>query len=114
MDKLFETVKKCYFNFYHSHVQIVKSLNTIENYLDEVTSQTTKLNLNDEAKGAFKECKQSTNSHLNSTESFMYYAMKLYKRLFIYKTRNVDELKEISKNGRKHNKEPRQEFNYKR
>ena len=107
MDKLFETVKKCYLNFYHSHVRIVKSLNTIETYLDGVNSVT---NFNEEAQEAFKECKNLTNSHVDSTKSFMFHAMKLYKRLFIYKMRNVDELKEIAK----YRKKPQEEFNYKR
>jgi hypothetical protein len=107
MDKLFETVKKCYLNFYHSHVRIVKSLNTIETYLNEVTSGA---NFNEDAQVAFKECKNLTNSHVDSTKSFMHHAMKLYKRLYIYKMRNVDELKEMAK----YRKEPQEEFNYKR
>jgi hypothetical protein len=59
---------------------------------------------------AFKECKNLTNSHVDSTKSFMHHAIKLYKRLYIYKMRNVDELKEMAK----YRKEPQEEFNYKR
>ena len=91
MDNLFETVKKSYNSLYKSQAQLQKSLNKLMGVLEEIASRTD-ANLNDDAKVACNMCKNLAVAHLDSSESFMYYAAKLYGRLFVYKMKNFDTL----------------------
>ena len=84
MDNVFETVKKSYNFLYKSQAQLQKSLNKRMGVLEEIASRTD-ANLND-------MCKNLAVAHLDSSESFMYYASKLYGRLFVYKMKNFDTL----------------------
>ena len=91
MDNLFETVKKSYNSLYKSQAHLQKSLNKLMGVLEEIASRTD-ANLNDDAKVACNMCKNLAVAHLDSSESFMYYAAKLYGRLFVYKMKNFDTL----------------------
>ncbi len=89
MDNLFETVKKSYNSLYKSQAHLQKSLNKLMGVLEEIAGRTD-ANLNDDAKVACNMCKNLAVAHLDSSESFMYYAAKLYGRLFVYKMKNFD------------------------
>jgi hypothetical protein len=91
MDNVFETVKKSYNSLYKSQAQLQKGLNKLMEVLEEIASKTDS-NLNDDAKMACNMCKNLAVAHLDSSESFMYYAAKLYGRLFVYKMKNFDTL----------------------
>jgi hypothetical protein len=91
MDNVFETVKKSYNSLYKSQAHLQKSLNKLMGVLEEIAGRTD-ANLNDDAKVACNMCKNLAVAHLDSSESFMYYAAKLYGRLFVYKMKNFDTL----------------------
>ena len=88
MDNVFETVKKSYNFLYKSQAQLQKSLNKLIGVLEEIASRTD-ANLNDDAKMACNMCKNLAVAHLDASESFMYFAAKLYGRLFVYKMKNL-------------------------
>ena len=91
MDNVFETVKKSYNFLYKSQAQLQKSLNKLMGVFEEIASRTD-ANLNDDAKMACNMCKNLAVAHLDASESFMYFAAKLYGRLFVYKMKNFDTL----------------------
>lgn len=83
MDKLFDTIKANYTALYQTHSQLIKCLNKLVHFINNTCT-----NINDEMKMTCQTSKELTKAYVDTSECFMYYAAKLYRKLIVNKMYN--------------------------